>query len=241
MAINALAAACCVQMEQYKAHKESNSAYCLELFRRALQSSAGKDIAWQHLLEGCIGNQVRSALYRHPAHARALAYQNAQFYLVEAFARFWRSTQGRPLRLDSLAGLFALLHRCLHSALLEEIRIWTPPGARGRKPQSEESQAPEDTQHWPSSDPPYREPAAESVLDEIVHARECAREIWACAKSDKERHLLGLRWLGYKPQQIVERWPGEYSTTREIGQILQNVLARYHRLKRKQEREDGEI
>jgi hypothetical protein len=240
IAINAVGAQCCDQMAKYKAHKESTSAYCLELFRRALQGHAEREIAWQHLLEGCVGDQVRSAFYRHPSRYRALVHQNEQFYVVEAFARFWRSNEGRPLRLDSLAGLFALLHRCLHSALLEEIRIWTPPGSRGRKPQSTDSQPIEDTRHWPSPTPMYLEPATESDVDEGVRSRECAREIWACAKSDREHRLLGLRWLGYTPLQIVDRWPDQYPTTREVGQILQNILARYHRRKRKQEQEDDE-
>jgi hypothetical protein len=241
IAINPLAAKCCDQMEQYKARKESSSAYCLELFRRALHGSADKDIAWQHLLEGCVGNQVRSAFYRHPSRYRALAYQAEQFYLVEAFARFWRMNEGRSLRLDSLAGLFALLHRCLHSALLEEIRIQTPPGARGRKPQSDDTQSLEDTRHWPSSTPSYVEPATDSDVDESLRARECAREIWGCAKSDRERRLLGLRWLGYTPLQIVGRWSEQYPSTREVGQMLQNILARYHRRMRKQQQEDDEI
>lgn len=239
LSISILSKQCCDQIGYYKAKGESETAYCLEIFRRALQSQENE--AWQALIEGCVGDQVRSALYRHPARSRALTYQNAQFYLIEAFARFWRSSQGRPLRLDSLAGLFALLHRCLHSALLEEIRIWTPPGARGKKPQSEDPHLAEDLQRLLSTEPARRDAPANSDPDEIVRARECAREIWACAKSDTERRLLGLRWLGYRPQEIVERWPHQYPTTREVGQMLQNILARYHRRERKHEREDGEV
>jgi hypothetical protein len=77
------------------------------------------------------------------------------------------------------------------------------------------------------------DPTAEHAL-----SRELLLEVRACARTDRERRIFALRWeQGYTPQAIVEIWPQEFPETREISQVLQNILARYYRRKRKLETE----
>src|SRR5262249_2566626 len=113
---------CCHEMRRYRMREQSDPAYCLELFRRALHSH--EDEAWERLLNGCVADHVRGKLHKHACWPLARKYQDEQFYLVESFARLWRSTLGQPPHLESLGGLFSLLHACLHSAILEELRVW---------------------------------------------------------------------------------------------------------------------
>lgn len=208
-----LSTSCCLEMTRYRRHQNSNPAYCLELFRRALQINLND--AWERLLSDCVAEFLRGKLVRHASWEAARRYQDARSYVVEAFARFWRSNAGHPLRQESLGGLLSLLHRCLHSAILEELRLWEPPDSRGGPPvELSESQAGPDPM-------------------DIVLSRERLREIWECALSDRERRIFRLRWLlGYTPKAMVDNWPQDYPNTRDISQTLQNILARYYRRKR---------
>src|SRR5262249_17369511 len=162
-------------------------ASCLELFRRAVQLKL--DEAWEVLLTSCVGAELRGRLLSHRAWPRARRYQPGDTYLTEAFARFcaWSETQAsanRPVRLESFSGLLTFLHRCLHSAILEELRIWAPPGTWGKKVKTAEPAArssPPEFEHWPSPAPMPREPESRSDPSEETLNREVLRALWACA------------------------------------------------------------
>jgi hypothetical protein len=205
-------------MSRYQKREESDPAYCIELFRRALHGK--QEEAWERLLDGCIADFVRAKLYRHVCWRLARKYQEEKFYVMESFTRLWRSNVGHPLRLESLGGLLSLLHQCLHSAILEELRFWTPPDARGKR------SVPQPAQSEPMTGP---DPTADDVL-----RRELLLEMKACARTDRERRIFALRWeQGYTPQAMVEIWPEVFPSTHEISQILQNILARFYRRQRK--------
>jgi hypothetical protein len=209
-------------MSRYHKRQQSDPAYCIELFRRALQGK--QEEAWERLLDGCIADFLRAKLYRHVCWRLARKYQEEKFYVVESFTRLWRSNVGHPLRLESLGGLLSLLYQCLHCAILEELRFWTPPDSRGKK------SMPQPAQIEPMTE---ADPTAENAI-----RRELLLEVRACARTDRERRIFALRWeQGYTPQAIVEIWPQDFPETREISQVLQNILARYYRRKRKLEAE----
>ncbi|MGO8950139.1 MAG: hypothetical protein ACLQUY_21280 [Ktedonobacterales bacterium] len=211
LSIAELSTSCCREMDRYRKREQNDAAYCVELFRRALQGNQNE--AWECLLGQCVGDFLRAKLFKHVCWPTARKYQDAHFYIVESFARLWRSNAGHPLRVDSLGSLLLLLHRCLHSAILEELRLWKPPDARGGLP-------------IPPPDVP-------DPMETLIN-RERLREIWDCANSDRERRIFNLRWvLGYTPQAMVDNWPSDFPDTREISQTLQNILARYYRRKRK--------
>src|SRR5215831_9983895 len=162
-----LSASCCYEMSRFQKREESDPAYCIELFRRALHGK--QEEAWERLLDGCIADFVRAKLYRHVCWRLARKYQEEKFYVVECFTRLWRSNVGHPLRLESLGGLLSLLHQCLHSAILEELRFWTPPDARGKR------SIPQPAQSEPITGP---DPTGDDVL-----RRELLLEIKTCART----------------------------------------------------------
>jgi hypothetical protein len=224
-----LATTCCNEMDRYQQQKKSNQVYCLELFRRALASK--QEDAWERLLNGCIADHVHGCFYGHPRWQLAHRYQQAEFYVVESFLRLWRSSLGHVLRIESLGEMLSLLARCLHCAIMEEIRLWEPPNARGR---AANAPAPEDTQHWPAHTTPSAEPMSASDPSEDAIMRERVREVWECAKTQYERRIFTLRWrLGYTPQEMAKRWPKHYPSPSKISETLQNILARYYRRRRK--------
>lgn len=212
LALAALSDACRRETEAFRARGASDPAYCLELFRRALQERTQD--AWQHLM-ACFGGNVRAWLYRHPRRASALAYQDETFYLTGTFAKLWETNQRSPIILQSLPAVLSYLQRCLHTVVMEEARFWE--GTRERRVQQvplEEGEATEDG----------------SSLEGDLLAREDLADLVSCASDERERRLIALRWLrGYKPAEIVERWPEEYPSVREVYQMLQNILARYDR------------
>jgi hypothetical protein len=223
--------ACCRAVELFHHQEVSDPADCLEIFRRALELK--QDAAWECLLNGCVGAEVRGRLVSDSAWRIARRYQSEEAYLTFAFTRFMLWHAGRvasdePVRLDSFGGLLTLLHKCLHCALLEEMRIWSPPGTWQKK-YVPATGGQTETMGWAS--PSFSgEPMGDKSPEDVALDREVLRQVWSCARGRREQRLIALRWyLGYPPREIVERWPQEYSSTREIGQMLQNILARYYR------------
>ncbi len=255
-------AACCSEIAHYRQHGQGDSPSCLEIFRRALDLNQSD--AWERLVNGCVGAQVRGRLLTHPAWPIARRYQDDQGYLTDTFARFWtwrahRLAAGQSVRLDSFGGLVLFLHKCLHSAILEELRLWAPPGSwhkkakggenregdeKGTGEEADADRSRADTQHWPSRTTEPREPESSSKPDEEALKRERLRAIWACARGEREQRVFVLRWhLGYPPSEIAARWPKMYPdqslSADDISQMLQNILARYYRQCRKDEADAG--
>jgi len=75
-----------------------------------------------------------------------------------------------------------------------------------------------------------------------VIRRERLRAVWNCARDEREQRLFVLRWrLGYEPREIAARWsrlyPNETISADSVGQTLQNIVARYYRRARKDDRD----
>jgi hypothetical protein len=147
----------------------------------------------------------------------------------------------------------------LHSAILEELRLWVPPGSWHKKAKDGENRDGDekgtgevadadrsraDTQHWPSRATEPREPEDPRNPDDVTVNRERLRDIWACARGEREQRVFVLRWhLGYTPSEIAARWPRMYPdesrSAADISQMIQNILARYYRQCRKEEGDTG--
>jgi|SRR5215467_12839000 len=212
LALPVLGDACCRETEAFRSRGSSDPTFCIELFRRALQERLQD--AWQHLMT-CFGGSVRAWLYRHPRRGSALAHQDETFYITGTFAKLWETNQRSPLVITTLPALLSYLQRCLHTVVMEEARFWQRPHV------PLEEGADRDSGSTPEDELPPREDLANLV---------------SCAADERERRLIGLRWLrGYPPAEIVRRWPEEYPQVREVYQMLQNILARYYRRFRRDE------
>jgi hypothetical protein len=58
-------AACCIEIARYRQSGQGDSPSCLETFRRALDLNLSD--AWERLVNGCVGAQVRGRLLAHPS------------------------------------------------------------------------------------------------------------------------------------------------------------------------------
>jgi DNA-directed RNA polymerase specialized sigma24 family protein len=238
--LTAVADSCCREAAQFTPNRENDSAFCLELFRRALQRM--QNDAWSHIM-ACFTSYVRGQFYHHSMWRAALKFQDEHVYIVEAFTRLWKSNQSRPLVVESVGGVLAFLKRCLHCAIMDEIRLWRP--VQVKLPQGSVAKQPDVAGVDDHGLAAVEVTSASLVdaetavapgpsMDDIVIWREQLRQLLDCCVTPSERRLLVLRWIqGYQPRVIAERWPDDYPTPSNISQTLQNVLARYYRRMRK--------
>ena len=203
---------CCrEERAKFRSGLANNPAYCLEIFKRALQKPQTEaSDEWQALIDA-FSDWVSGCFYQLASlRAEALARNEPHAYIDGAFSRlFLRNQSQKPLVFTTLGQALSYLRRCLITEVLE--------GINGPPP------SPPPEEERPEPDP------ITVILDGMA-AQDIWRMVLKCTKSKRERRLAHLLWIErYPPRRIVEELPREFPEVNEVYQMRANIAARFVR------------
>jgi RNA polymerase sigma factor (sigma-70 family) len=215
LSVEELALRCQQEHEKFLAGSDSDEAYGLELFHRALFDH--DQVAWQAIYaqyQPIVDHWIRCySRFRY-------TNEEAAFFVNAAFTRFWQAVSRWEIgaRFDTLPQLLGYLKCCVHSAIEDECRRqqrWS----RG-------------TVDWDE----FIEFVPDAALSVEEHAiGQVARDIleWAVRsrlQDEKEEVIATLSWVyGLPPSEIQARHPDLFADVRQIYKIKQNILSRLQR------------
>jgi DNA-directed RNA polymerase specialized sigma24 family protein len=210
MSLDAVAGRCAQETQKFLAKQVSDSAYCFELFRRALELR--DEHAWDYVY-GQYHDLVASWISAHSELRKT--GEDLHFFVNQAFVNFYRVLQspGKLARFASLSALLSYLRACAHSAVRDEARKHTIPAAD--LPDYVEVSSDEDVQAV--------------ILDNEMHEA-LVNLIGARLKSPKEEVILESCFgLGLKPREVYQRYADLFDSQQEVYRVKQNLLERLRR------------
>lgn len=208
-----LARICAEETEFFFQHRDSDTRYCFELFRRAIREN--DQYAWE-IIYAQYQSLVSGWVKNHSGFENS--GEEVQFFVTGAFAKI--SSILTPEKLDKfsdLQSLLSYLKMCVHSAITDYNRT----ADRARLQISFEEI---------KFDIKASDPAPESaVLDKLDN-----QTLWTCLNEklndEKERLVMqGIFVLALKPREICDYYEGVFSNVEEVYRIKQNIFARLRR------------
>lgn len=201
---------CGEETAKFRERRAHDARFCLELFRRAVED--GNQRAWNAVYARYAG-QVRQWIRRRSPAGRS--DDDVEAIANGVFARFWSAKGRNAFSFDSLPKLLSYLALCVAAEIVDDDR-------RRRRDALSGSEAL--NTHLPSDDDP------EVISLGTAHAEPCWEAILQRATNERERAylLLGMR-LGFKPRQLVERYPELFPDVYSVNRTRANFLARLRR------------
>jgi hypothetical protein len=204
MSVPALAAQCLRELSNSRQGQPSTETYAVELFRRATVQGNQEARLW---VQHCFREVVRDWVGRHPNREAACRLESEEYYVAQAFERFWQATVStQRLEFSQLTAALQYLRACLHGAILDRLRASARASEVGL--------------------PEHGEPAVEDSVD--------SSEDWGVFKTilsnAREQRLAYLLFhCGLKPREIIHFYPQEFSDVREIYRLRRNIIERFLR------------
>ena len=211
MDLRALEDGCSDEMKRQRRKEIFDDRYCLEIFRRAILERL--DPAWA-VLQQRFGENVRVWLRSHPSCDLALLRDTEENYVALTFSRFWYAMRDQQAEFPSLYAALSYLHATLNGVIIDILRTHL-----GTK------EVP-----LPATDAPD-EPISSDEPDDKLALWESVRELLPDAREQRLVYLL--YYCGFKPREILARYPQEFHAIQEIYRLNHNIL---ERLRRNQDR-----
>jgi RNA polymerase sigma factor (sigma-70 family) len=213
MTVTDLAQRCAQETDLYFNHQNYDSAYCFELFRRAIRNSDERALeVWIVQYQPLVARWVDRWMDRHPDFS--LFNEEAQDFVAQAFERFWISfTSAKLEKSQSLAAVLRYLQMCVNGAITDAWR-------KLRRIQIEQESRDED-QELSEPDP---------TPEDLLQTNEFWELIRKKAKDLKEYKVMYASfYLDLSPREILSEYPDEFSSIKEIYQHKANFLERLER------------
>lgn len=214
MAVEDLARRCAQETDSYFNHKNYDSRYCFELFRRAIRNNDERALELVIVqYQPLVARWVDRWMDKHPDFSSF--NEETQDFIAQAFERFWLSYT--PEKFDnaqnSLAAVLKYLQMCVYGALID---AW-----RKLRRLKLEQESREEEQEF--SDP---EPTPEDHFQ--------TEEFWQLiknkAKDPKEYKVVYASFqLDLSPREILAEYQNEFRSVKEIYQYKANFLERLER------------
>ena len=206
-----LASWCAKETELYFRHQSSNSMYCFELFRRAIQER--DQAAWEII---CSQYQALVAgwVKHHPAFEAS--GEEVQYFVNGAFGKIAGTiTPSKFNSFSDIGFLLRYLKMCVHSVIVDH----------NRTTDQKRMYTLDDASDKPSTEPPLEAQAMD---------RSHQQAIWDWIKTrlqdEKESYVIhGSFVLNLKPQELYELFRTVFTDVDEIYRVKQNVLSRLRR------------
>lgn len=211
MDLASLSSCCGDEMRRLRRKEDFDDSYCLEIFRRAIIQRA--EPAWAALQQRFEEN-VRIWLRSHPSCDLALQRDSEENYVALTFSRFWYAVRDQQLEFPTLFAALNYLHATLSGVIIDTLR----PHIQAREVTLFEAGSP-------------HEPAVTEDFDDGQAIWQSLREL---IQDPREQHLMYLLYYcGFKPREIVKRWPQAFQDVKEVYRLNHNIL---ERLRRNQDR-----
>ncbi|MGD8405600.1 MAG: hypothetical protein PVJ21_18220 [Anaerolineales bacterium] len=208
-----LARICAEETELFFQHRDHDTRYCFELFRRAIREN--DQYAWE-----IIFNQYQSLVTGWVRHHQGFkpSGEEEQFFVTGAFAKISSILTAEKFdKFSDLKALLSYLKMCVHSVITDYNR---------KADQASLQISFEDIQ----IDIKSSDPAPESkVLDKLGN-----QTLWTQLKErlndEKERLVMqGVFVLALKPRELCDYYKGTFENVEEVYRIKQNIFARLRR------------
>lgn len=213
MPVGDLAQRCAQETDLYFNHQNYDSAYCFELFRRAIRNNDERAlevliIQYQPL----VARWVDRWMSKHPDFS--LFNEETQDFVAQAFERFWISfTSAKLEKSQSLAAVLRYLQMCVNGAITDAWR-------KLHRIQIEQESREEEQE--------LSEPAP--TPEELLQTDEFWQLIRKKAKDPKEYKVVYASfYLNLSPREILGEYEGEFNSIKEIYQHKANFLERLGR------------
>lgn len=211
--LESLRSRCGEESKRYFQRKEHDPRFCFEIFRRAILDQDGE--AWE-----CVYRQyqplVAGWVERHSQFH--LLDEDKDYFVNLAFEKMWASvTPSKFARFADLNALLGYLKMCVGSAIIDHGRML----ARRKLEELVEQADTEIQDDLPS--------AEEQVINRFQY-QELWNQVKALISDPKEYHVLyGSFVLDLKPREIVENYPEDFKTVRDVYRVKENLLERLRR------------
>ncbi len=203
VSVTALAAHCMREINNYRRGERNDTQYCLELLHRA--SVQHDEVALQ-VLRQCFSEVARGWIHRHPKKEVMSRFGSEEYYLAQAFERFWQVVVQQGPTFSTLATALRYLQASLNGVLLDTLRAYTP---------STQVSLPE------------LDDAAEPVVESNKNGEELWETMQRMLHDEREQGVAYLLFhYGLQPEEIVRDYPQEFSDVQEIARLRRNIIAR---------------
>jgi hypothetical protein len=211
LAVADLAHQCAQETERYFHRQSSDSSYCFELFRRAIQG--GNQAAWDMI---CVQYQPLVSGWVRQHHGFQASGEEIQYFVNGAFGKIYSTIT--PVKFDGFTDIGSLLRYlklCVHSAIVDYNR------------------SAEQISLYPledASEQVSRDPTVEEQQMDRAYQRAFWDWINTRLNDEKERAVIyGSFVLALKPQEIYDLFQNRFSNVDEIYRVKQNVISRLRR------------
>ena len=204
LSVQALAAECLREIDNYRRGEPWTDEYGLELLRRAIALGDHEAWAW---MQRCFSGLVRSWLCRHPKRDVALRLESDENYVAQAFERFWQATTlTHRVEFHSLAAALQYLRASLNGVILDTLRAYARP---------REVTLPEPGE------------AGEPYVEDVTDGSEVWETLQTMLSNERELRLAYLLFhCGLKSREIVRFCPQEFSDVQEIYRTRRSMMER---------------
>jgi len=213
LSLTDLARICAEETELFFQHRDHDTRYCFELFRRAIREN--DQYAWE-----IIYDQYQSLVSGWVKHHSGFdtSGEEVQFFVTGAFAKISSILTSEKFdKFSDLQALLSYLKMCVHSVITDYNR---KANQANLQVSFEEIQI----------DIKTSAPAPESkVLDKLD-----SQTLWIRLSEklhDKKERLVmqGVFVLALKPRELCDYYEGTFENVEEVYRIKQNIFARLRR------------
>lgn len=208
LALADLVLSCTGELQKYRRKQATDGCYCLELLRRATLLCL--DDAWTVLLQ-LLNESVHIWLRAHPSYSLAMSYDSEENYTALTFTRFWSALREQRLHFTNLPTVLSYLHATLNSTIIDTLRMYMR------------------VKCISLLDPTLAE-SAEIAIEENYHEDWTWGTIQHFLENEHERRLMYLLYYcGFKPREVVARFPTQFCDIKEVYRLNHNIIERLRR------------
>ena len=213
LSLTDLAHHCTEETEFFFQHRDHDTRYCFELFRRAIRER--DQSAWETIYDQ-YQPLVSGWVKQHKGFEAS--GEEVQFFVTGAFAKISRNLTSEKFdKFSDLQSVLYYLKMCVHSVITDYNRVTG--GVFQQVSLDQLGLNMRDT-----------DPATEEVAMAGFDNRALWRQLNERLNDEKERLVIhGVFVLALKPRELCDHYAGKFDGVEEVYRIKQNVLARLRR------------
>ena len=206
MNLSRLSDRCASELNKHRRKLAADERFCLEIFRRAIIEHV--DQAWS-VLQQCFEEVVRIWLRSHSSQDVALRRDSEENYVAQTFSRFWYAVRTQHIEFQTLNSALSYLHATLNGIIMDTMRSQLR------------------SKNVPLPDPGFPE---EPSVEDSDDGHETWEAIQKLLTDERETQLAYLLYYcGFKPREIVTRYPQEFNDVKEVYRLNCNIVDRLRR------------